>query len=264
MLKLALVLQFMGEMKTFIRLLIIMLMAFLTGPLHALSITAAVGGAVPAQMGISQAALLASAVFGENPTAEQIQYVRDCYAAGGMLTYGGPQNGACVEAPKQQHQPTEAYLALVNLYNSCKAKGLINDPGHPQCAFAQAPSVTATDMNSTLVGGGMFTNGDFPLVGVNGNIIDADTIEASMNGDHTDDGHTDNHNTNNTQNGTVTNGNAACNNGILSDGCEDGSKRMNCSLVVGRSSPRQTLPVGGALLSLLLFVGLLIIRRHAA
>ena|GEM_PF-5774231 len=63
---------------------------------------------------------------------------------------------------------------LYNLFLTCQRQGVLNGASNPECAFASAPTVAATQAMSDLLGGD--PNFNLPLVGTHGVPMDLSTM----------------------------------------------------------------------------------------
>ncbi|MBI4237525.1 MAG: hypothetical protein HY696_03795 [Deltaproteobacteria bacterium] len=118
--------------------------------------------------------------------------------------------------------PLAAEQAPANLID-CHRVGQIYDVETGKCQFATSPG--AVD----LMG---------PLLGVNGTLVDPDTIEDSMTGEAatatTYGGQDDEKKSKKKK--TKAEEDPACNNGVYADGCENGTRRL-CSFIPDLPTP---------------------------
>lgn len=141
---------------------------------------------------------------------------------------------ACLSLPAQAVSlmpPLAAEQAPANLID-CHRVGQIYDVETAKCKFAESPG--ATD----LMG---------PLLGVNGTLVDPDTIEDSLDGDATPAttyGGQDDDKKNKKKKTSQQDDDPACSNGVYSDGCENGTRRL-CSFIPDLPTPTGEWPQWG-------------------
>ncbi len=160
-------------------------------------------------------------------------------------------------------------LQQLDLYTNCKLSGILNNPNYPECIFGVLPAPTATDFMGTMIGGGQ-TAVNPPLVGVGGGtIIDAHTIEQSMQGSGDSSSTASNTNagaqtnaspplSSQVSDSSSKNNDPMCHNGIYSDGCEEGGRTLKCAFIP--TPAPMTLPWIDTL-GLCFTVGMLMLRR---